>query len=552
MSFNSNAKSRVLACCIMFGLGVLILGFHHELLNGWWRGDDTQILKFVWQHKPWEYFFLPKVSQEFTASNLTPWVALSYDFDLALFGLNPAPYYIHHLIILWLVLALTFFLLRLWLNPLFAGLGAVLFACGAPFFFSSQILYTRHYWEGLIFAILALYLFVRAVRDHRPTFSWLGAAFFLLAVSAKELYVPLVVALPFLLEKDITHRLRAAIPFILVAFLYVGWRWYMLGHPIGGYSHIIAWGNFLSLPVNISAYIFGKGVAGLALLSGMILALILTSKDKWQASLFIIVVVIAVLGPLVPIADLVAHGGHYSIVLWWVVSFSIAVTLSKFGHSFAGLSIGFGVGVVILCSVLYQSWELRERSLPWIHEMEMQGKFVWNSEREALFSSPSLTRISWYLNGLQWLREQDNGGVLKPSVIVDELQLSQVNLDDMEVWSYSASCECVENISLKVPGMLQQWEGRKEIRSLSLRAEYENNIASMRFGPYEQGTYYVINTGGAKRIFPRSFRSRAHLSQLSFYVRYDSPEGWVTYSPLLHFNGEHESSFKWERVLPLQ
>src|SRR5690606_25793087 len=131
------------------------------LLEGWWRWDDPLILKFCYRYKPEEYLLQPDLWRQFLPGFFTPWLALSYEFDLALFGIAPAAFYLHHLLSLLSLTTITHIILRMWYSHLWSLAGSALFLCGSPIVVVSQQLMTRHYIEGLVFALLALYFYLR-------------------------------------------------------------------------------------------------------------------------------------------------------------------------------------------------------------------------------------------------------------------------------------------------------------------------------------------------------------------------------------------------------
>ena len=76
---------------------------------------------------------------------------------------------------------------------------------------------------------------------------------------------------------------------------------------------------------------------------------------------------------------------------------------------------------------------------------------------------------------------------------------------------------------------------------ISVEFDYADGVVSWQLGPYEKGQYSIITYGdsGAKMIIPaRGFRRKEIIDPLLFRVRYDSPEGWITYSPLMQFDGK--------------
>ena len=74
---------------------------------------------------------------------------------------------------------------------------------------------TRHYLEGMLFALLAILAFVHAQRRQSMPWAFAGALAYALAVTAKEIYVPLVlVVLVIPPVNNLVARVRLASPFI--------------------------------------------------------------------------------------------------------------------------------------------------------------------------------------------------------------------------------------------------------------------------------------------------------------------------------------------------
>lgn len=116
---------------------------------------------------------------------------------------------------------------------------------------------TRHYLEGLLAALCASALFVLSVRrPPGPAATMLavaGATLLLLATTAKEIYVPLVILLAFLPESSWRRRLRALAPFAAVAVIYTLWRFWMLGAPIPSPDATTDWHRWTALPAWFSS-----------------------------------------------------------------------------------------------------------------------------------------------------------------------------------------------------------------------------------------------------------------------------------------------------------
>ena len=106
-----------------------------------------------------------------------------------------------------------------------------------PIAISSVALPHRHYLEGMILATISLYGFLRSEKsDSRSLWWWLLLSLICygLALTAKEIFAPLAVALFFLSRRPVAERFYRLLGHIILALLYCGWRYYMLGQLVGG------------------------------------------------------------------------------------------------------------------------------------------------------------------------------------------------------------------------------------------------------------------------------------------------------------------------------
>ncbi len=87
-------------------------------------------------------------------------------------------------------------------------MAALLFPAGSPLAYISEQLMTRHCIEGLVLALMSLYMFTRCL--NKPAIGAWAASVgcYLLAVTCKEVYVPLVLLLPFIPRGPVRARLR--------------------------------------------------------------------------------------------------------------------------------------------------------------------------------------------------------------------------------------------------------------------------------------------------------------------------------------------------------
>jgi hypothetical protein len=533
-----------------------------SVLTGWWRWDDTQILKLAFMYSPGNYFFVPEAYQGLSLKNFTPWLIFSFDLDLNLFGFHPALFYLHQLILIWVTSLSAFALLRLWLPTLWAGLGALLCLMGSPVESIAQQLMTRHYIAGLLFSLLALYLYIKAVREDRKSLSLYAAFLYLIAMSAKEVYVPLVMICLFWPEESFRRRLTTALPFFISLTAYLIWRTYMVGAVGGGYP--LDWNVILYVPASVTKALFGDLKTGVAI--GILVACILAAgfyRKSLKTLLFSLVLTASVLGPLIPLGGSV-NAGRYLLVAWWSLVMVLCTILGQWNLKKRWHTIlPYGLFALIALSALMNSYRETRRLNHMAKPFDVVGQFLWGLDhyKEVPLYSSEMSLYSHYVEGLLWLKQKLDKFSPPVMIIGDEIELISFGQSRKNIWAYSTECHCVRDISGEVHGILKKWEERLRVRPLSIKLTYRNDkVVVWECGPCKNGTYTFIScenraggssceTKGMSR-FPLSSSGqwRVNLSHpLFFYLRYDSPEGWTTYSPLLCFDPNAHMPFVWSR-----
>ena len=524
-----------------------------------WRWDDTQILLFLIQNTPFEYLSSPIVWQNFSSANLTPWLLLSFEIDFALFGFKPIYFYLHQILALLIAAILFYACLRLWVNRLSALYGLILFLAGAPSMSVTQQLMTRHYIEGAVFFLLSVFLFVKYLRFMKMWFLIVSSIAYVLAISAKEIYVPLIVLLLFIPESNISNRIRALVPFILISSLYIFWRGYMLSSYSGGYidlSELITLNfvtdvaaNFLHFPILL---------IGIAWPIAVFIYFLLMGCYFWRSRkspLFTIIAMILVLAPLVPLVSLpgINNPDRYLFLFWIAISFSFTYYSSWLLDQFLG-SKNFHRRNLVLCSMIaflfcsaIQGVVTLLSVLKIGNEFDVQSKFVWsNSEEIAFVPSNTIIRSFWFFRGLRDLKKIYKNGEKSPIPVIDPIYLN----NDIEVlYTYNLECKCMRNSSKSIAERLQQHSSKLN-RGAELELEYSYNegVFAWTAGPYLTGQWFFLSDqlGGIAQA-PRIGQNRVSVEDGSeFYLRYSSPDGWLTYSDLLVIE-DSEQPVHWTR-----
>lgn len=459
-------------------LAAVTLVMHHGALNSFWRFDDGGHLAFASCYAPWEYFFVPAITQEFSYANFTPWNPLTYDINLALFGLNPFWHYAHQLVSLWLAACLIFLLLRLWVDCGWAVFGAVLFLIGAPTVHIAQELRTSHYLEGLIFSCIAIYGFVRAIRSDGKHWLSISVVSYLLACTCKEIYVPIPILLLALPEGNLKKRFHFLLPFLVVTLLYLCWRAIVLGTVVGGYQqdsstvHFVSYLSTILLAyVKLPSLLFCHNFLGyLALAALATLLLLNTSRRDW---LLVLVAAGVLLLPLAPLTMSPGISGpdRYLFALWVVIALGVTILAGRDGGYLARSLCVALAGLIGVAAIQASRAEAKILTTS-ARSFEALYHFAFTHTPNDVIL-PSLD-IPWdhaqfIYSGL--LKAASNCGVPKPhpKLLSSVEAITAIDPKKVYFYRYDAGCLCVKDISSSIPEILSSLPMKRESRMLLIR-----------------------------------------------------------------------------------
>lgn len=526
------AAAFLLLLTILLNAGVLSAG---------WRWDDPSILLHAHQFSIVQDVLDPAVWQQFSPANLTPLLILSLEVDLILAGLSPWFFYLHQLLLLAAAALMLFTLLRLWCDTRFALAGAVLFLCGLPVMTVAEQLMTRHYAEGLVLTLLSIYGFVRYLRTNSIAVLLLAVLAYALAVTAKEVYVPLPALLLCLPESGWRKRIRASAPFFGVLLVYALWRSWMLPSVTGGYVDSASYfsaafiqqvmATFLSFPRLLSGAAWPLWVALYLGLLGFYLwkKRTATSQPVWP--LFSLLVAALVLLPLAPLVQApgIAQADRYLFAMWAALSFSMAFFAGRLADRRSSPWLLAGLGVLAVVSLMH-ALPARQAMASVGQSFDVQGEFVWqNNDSVAYQPSAEVLPALWFVSGLTELKSRISGES-SPVVVVDDIYLTLAG--NKPLFAYDAQCQCMQDESASADVRRQQLlASLRPMAPLRVQFEYQQRTVSWQFGPYTDGSYQLVSGQIGVIPAPPVGQMRALLAEgAEFYVRYQSPEGWQSYS----------------------
>jgi hypothetical protein len=535
------------------GYSVLVLVLHGSALNNGWSYDDTQILKHALIYSPWQYFTDAAAWRALVPFNLTPWLSLQFDADAYIFGLQPLGFYVHALVMLAGLAVLMHTLVRAWTSHLGGLVAAVLMLLGATTAISAQQLMVRHYTEGLFYVLLGIWLFLRALKSAHVAawLSGLSALCFLIAVSAKELYVPLAV-LP-LLVPVATWRLRLQYgwPWLLVLALYVPWRLYMLGSLSGGYTPPAA---LLAQGIDRALSAFA-GVPGLMLpwwawASALVLMAVglaaWGARERRAASGLWLTVPGLLLVPLVPLALGGTLGEERFLVAVWA---TLCVTLG----GCAGMLARHGKpGALVACMLAavvgFGSWTYSQAALARMAPLQAQyfalaDALLKNStEPAAVWVAPDL--LPHFALGLVDLRRMQHESAADVQLISDEVELASVG-GQVPVLRFDATAGRWEDVQSGVADELRRWRSRLRDERLDVSLTYDlaDRTLAVKLHSGSGGKFFHVGSGARTEV-PSELVIRAEsMSARCFLIRHDRADGGVVYSPWLYLKAQGDGRF---------
>lgn len=558
-------------------VALLLLAFvlvvNAGVLGANWRWDDTQILLHSHQYAFWQNFLVPEVWQEYSPANLTPWLVFSFEVDLVLFGLTPTAFYVHQLLAIAAAALMLFLCLTLWCRPVFAAAGAVLFITGLPTMLIAEQLMTRHYIEGLVFALISVYAFVLYLRKGKLWLWVIALVMYGLAITAKEIYVPLPALLVVLPDADWRRRIQASLPFFVLTLLYALWRGYMLGSFSGGYVDsneylsvqilrdvVTSFGTFPALLAGAWWPVFTVVIVSLWLAYG-----VRERRLPWRA----LIIAALVLLPLVPLVSSpgIMIADRYLLLPWALLSFSVAWCVDRVAvavdwrrlnvaesgsRRWQGRAVGAVAPWVVLPLIvlitLSHAVPVRRTVMAVGTEFDVQADFLWRNENTLAFvPSVNVLPAYWFVSGLTLLKTRISGQD-SPLPIVDEIYLAAQDVTPL--YTYDAGCQCMRDISEDIPARLIAYEERlRPVAPLTLEYRYWQGFFTWQFGPWQEGSYHVVSDALGVLPLPTAGQLRVTLADNTpFYLRYTSPEGWVTYSELNYVERDG-AAVEWSRNL---
>jgi len=540
---------------IASGLAILTWLLYAPAARLWWTHDDLYHLHLVLGNPRFWYFWYRAVYQAPPPKMLTPLLFLSLATDRFLFGLRPMAFHLHQLVSLSLAAPALYAVLRLWLERTWAALGAAVFLLGPPVASIALMLMVRHYVEVIPLAALAVGLWVLAFRRPRHGV-WLSAASALcwfLAALEKETAVPLVLFLPLIPEGTLRERLRRVVPHAAALLVYVAMRIYFLGTP-QPYGFEVKPGDWpglaLALPLKVVAELRGApSPASWALLLVLFCGLLFVAAQSWGNALRVAAGLTLTLAPVLPVSTQMEP--RYAVAAWVMAAMTLPFAVQRLAmRSSRNTSLAAALAVAV-CALVANRIDWADRLADSERRSAESLAFLSTAPGELLRGPLG---VPGELGELRWWKEEIMGLPRGAGWFLDDLYLC-LHPETARVRAWDEATRQVTDLSPRLPSIRRTYcRAIHDTAPLSVEIRGEGTGVSWTLGPYSEGRYrFVLGDGGTAVDMPRTggFLLR-QLAPFSLRVKYEAPEGWVTYSPLLSIDPAQKTVARWQRERPAE
>jgi hypothetical protein len=524
---------------VLLALAVFLL--YRKVTRLWWTYDDVYNLKVAVAHAWTLPFTNPVVWPQ---KLFTPLISATYELLFAAFSIDASRWYAVHLTLLCAAAVAVLAALRLYVPRPAALIGAFLFAAGVPLCSVATQMMVIHHLEAIVLGALAVVAYVEGVRRHRYKLSALSAVLYFAAILAKGTVILLPLFLLILPEREVKTRLRHLIGHAAACVAFVVWRWAIFGTLGSAYA---GWALapdelpmlIVRLPLKVLAACAGAApAAGLLLMAVMAVGAAMALRNR-TAIVVAVLSLLLVLAPMVPSSKELTPREAILPWLWMCAVFAAGIEHVRWRNALILLALPLAV------IANRQEWteEYNRAS-----RMSEEARFYVDTGGDAILRNPRIPPTT--MSELQWLKEIHLRHEPGAQWFYDDLFLCGSGFAGKRLFEYDEERRRVVEITARVPDLAQRYCA--EIRNdAPLRAEFHHRGEALfwRFGPYAQGKWSVVIANGLQAFeVPREDGFRlAGVPGLALRVRYQAPEGWVTYSPEIALDFAREPDRVWRR-----
>lgn len=498
----------------------------------WWTFDDAFLLHTVSAAPYRSYFFSIAFWRHLPAQMFDPLLLVEYRAIETISGMfDSRLFYAVHIATIATTAVLAYIAYRMWLKSSLAFAAALLLILGTAFVAISTELMAAHY-------VVALALSIASVLAFEKRKGAVAAALYFAAALAKEIVLPLPAYLLLLPGEAVRVRARRTIPLWIAASVYMIWRRVMIGTLSGGYGWAFRASLLPAMPRKVAETVAGpNAIAGAALLvvtGAMILSAFRNTSFAWRA----VVAIALALAPVAPVShDMQAR---YALAFWvcWASLFVAAIAQTT-------TTLAMRTAVCVTAAVLAIIVNRTDWSAEFSRAKRMseEARAFMRLDSQSVLRDPRVPPAA--MNEFRWLKEEVAHGPRGTTWFYDDFYLCAGHANGKRVWEFQS--RHVNEIN--VARVARASCGAVLEEPLAAQFHYDGAVLSWTLGPYRDGSWRFVFADGAQAydVPQQDAFQIGSVHQMSFRIRYQSPAGWVTYSPELALDFEHDHDIAWRR-----
>jgi len=526
---------------VLFLLGAVLV-LYRKATRLWWTYDD-----------PWNLHvsLVRRWTDAFTQADIwpqhffTPLLIATYETMLRFAGLDPDHWYRIQLVIVGLCAVAVFFALRLYVGDFPALGGALVFVAGPPLCAFATQLMIVHYLEAILLGTLATIVYVLAFRRRSIGLELLSALLYFGAMLAKVIAAPLPLLLLVLPENTLRVRARHLVFHSVALAAYFVWRYQVIGTIFGGYGWAITPADLprllALLPWKLVLAFAGAGVGVGLVAVGLLLVGAGRAVRTRQALLFGGLTLLFAIAPIVPVSKEMQPWHTILPWLWLCVVFALGASALR--PNSRALLVSAAVAAAIVAN--RQEWT---REFARAMRMSTEARAYMTLDSASVLRRPAIPPSS--MPELRWLKEEHLQRAKGAGWFYDDLYLCGAAAQGKRIYEYLPARRQVTEVTARIPDLARAYcSSIRESAPMRVEFHHRKETLSWRFGPHRDGRWSVVVGGGLMSydVRPEDAFRLGGVPGLALRVRYEAPEGWVTYSPEIALDFAKQPDLVWHR-----
>jgi hypothetical protein len=215
----------------------------------------------------------------------------------------------------------------------------------------------------------------------------------------------------------------------------------------------------------------------------------------------------------------------------------------------AGRAVGLAAAAAAIVGALAANRSVWGTRYSVAERMSVEGRAFLAMGPGDLLRAPAIPPAA--MHELRWLKESRLRLARGSGWFADDLYLCEAARPIRRLFEYAAGSRSVEDVTGRLQTIRAAYCGALRDAPLSADFSHPGDDFAWRLGPYAAGTYSIVYDDGVERfdVAPRG-GYRHHAAVFALRVRYEAPEGWVTFSPEIALDLRSSRTVHWQRPAP--